>query len=108
MSPRKIVAKKSAKCPRHSLNSSRNKDANNAYIDYYKNVVINMERGVDLESLENTFILEVFKERTQTKLLNPSVMCMSASSRNSLQMHLRKMTISIFGSGGKNSSYLGS
>ena len=72
MSPRKIVAKKSAKCPRHSLNSSRNKDANNAYIDYYKNVVINMERGVDLESLENTFILEVFKERTQTKLLNPS------------------------------------
>ena len=72
MSPRKIVVKKSAKCPCHSLNSSRNKDANNAYIDYYKNVVINMERGVDLESLENTFILEVFKERTQTKLLNPS------------------------------------
>jgi len=31
-----------------------------------------MERGVDLESLENTFIPEVFKERTWTKLLNPS------------------------------------
>ena len=30
-----------------------------------------MERSVDIESLRNTFILEVFKERTWTKLLNP-------------------------------------
>ena len=51
---------------------SKNEDANNIYIDYYKNAVIIMERGVDLESLENTFILKVFKERTRTKLLNPS------------------------------------
>ena len=72
MSPRKIVAKKSAKRPHHSPDSFRNEDANNAYIDYYKNFVITMERGVDLESLENTFIPEVFKERTWTKLLNPS------------------------------------
>ena len=30
-----------------------------------------MERVVQLESLEGTFIPEVFKERTWTKLLNP-------------------------------------
>ena len=30
-----------------------------------------MERVVQLESLEDTFIPEVFKERTWTKLLNP-------------------------------------
>ena len=30
-----------------------------------------MERVVHLESLEGTFIPEVFKERTWTKLLNP-------------------------------------
>ena len=29
-----------------------------------------MERTVELESLEGTFILDVFKERTWTKLLN--------------------------------------
>ena len=31
-----------------------------------------LERTVKLESLQHTFILEVFKERTWTKLLNPS------------------------------------
>ena len=31
-----------------------------------------MERVVQMETLENTSILEVFKERTWTKLLNPS------------------------------------
>ena len=31
-----------------------------------------VEKGVDLESLESTFILKVFRERTWTKLLNPS------------------------------------
>ena len=30
-----------------------------------------MERVVNLETLEDTFIPEVFKERTWTKLLNP-------------------------------------
>ena len=68
MSPCKTVAKR----PCHSPDSFKNEDAYNVYIDYYKNAVIIMERGVDLESLENTFILEVFKERTWTKLLNPS------------------------------------
>ena len=34
--------------------------------------MIMVEKGVDLESLESTFILKVFRERTWTKLLNPS------------------------------------
>ena len=43
-----------------------------AYNDCYKRAMIIMERVVRMESLENTSIPEVFKERTQTKLLNPS------------------------------------
>ena len=31
-----------------------------------------MERVVNMQTLEDTFILKVFKERTWTKLLNPS------------------------------------
>ena len=41
------------------------------YNDCYKDRTIIMERVVQLESLEVTFIPEVFKERTWTKLLNP-------------------------------------
>ena len=72
MSPCKSFAKKLAKRPHHSPDSFSNDDANNAYIDHYKNVSIIMEKGVDTKSSENTFILEVNKERTWTKLLNPS------------------------------------
>ena len=72
MSHCKSFAKKSAKRPRHFLDSFRNDDANNAYINHYKNASIIMEGGVDTKSLKNTFIREVFKERTWTKLLNPS------------------------------------
>ena len=43
-----------------------------AYNDYYKRVTIIMERVVQMETLENTSIPEVLKERTWTKLLNPS------------------------------------
>ena len=43
-----------------------------AYNDFYKRAPIIMEMVVAMETLENTFILEVFKERTWTKLLNPS------------------------------------
>ena len=43
-----------------------------AYNDCYKRVTITMERVVRMETLENTAIPEVFKERTWTKLLNPS------------------------------------
>ena len=42
-----------------------------AYNNYYKRALIIMERVVAMETIENTFIPEVFKERTQTKLLNP-------------------------------------
>ena len=71
MSPRKSVAKKSANRPRFSLDSFRNDDANMADIDHYKNTSIVLERIVDIESLKDTFIPKVFKQRTWTKLLNP-------------------------------------
>ena len=41
-----------------------------AYNNHYKKASITLERIVDLESLEGTFILEVFKEWTWTNLLN--------------------------------------
>lgn len=41
------------------------------YNDCYNKATIIMERVVQLESLQDTFIPEVFKERTWTKLLNP-------------------------------------
>ncbi|KAK9997880.1 hypothetical protein SO802_017483 [Lithocarpus litseifolius] len=72
MSPRKSATKKSAKHSHHSPNSFRNNNANIAYFDHYKNASIVMERSVDIRSLEHTFILEVFKERTWNKLLKPS------------------------------------
>ena len=43
-----------------------------AYNDFYKKATIIMERVVRMETLENTIILEIFKERAWTKLLNPS------------------------------------
>ena len=43
-----------------------------AYNDCYKKAVIIMERVVRMETLENTSIPEVFKERTWKKLLNTS------------------------------------
>ena len=44
-----------------------------AYNDHYKRALIVLKRTVDIESLWNTFIPEVFRERTWTKLLNPMV-----------------------------------
>ena len=43
MSPRKLATKKSAKRPHHSPDSFRNKDANNAYFNHYKNATIIMD-----------------------------------------------------------------
>ena len=43
-----------------------------AYNDFYKKAPIIMERVVNIQTLEDTFILEVLKERTWTKLLNSS------------------------------------
>ena len=42
-----------------------------AFNNHYKRAPIILERTVDLESLEGTFIPKVFKERTWAKLLNP-------------------------------------
>ncbi len=42
-----------------------------AYNDYHKKASIIMERVIAMETFENTFIPEVFEERTWTKLLNP-------------------------------------
>ena len=42
------------------------------YNDCYKDNMIIMEKVVQMESLEDTFIPEVFKDQTWTKLLNPS------------------------------------
>ena len=44
-----------------------------AYNDQYKRAPIILERTVELKSLEGTFILDMFKERIWTKLLNPMV-----------------------------------
>ena len=73
MSPTKHSAsKKSSKCPHTDSENFRTIEANMAYNNYYKRATIIMERVVRMETPENTFIPEVFKERTWTKLLNPS------------------------------------
>ena len=71
MSPGKSTAKKTTKHPCYSPDSFRSNDANVAYINHYKNASIVLERSVGIESLKDTFIPKVFKERTWTKLLNP-------------------------------------
>ena len=73
MAPTKHVATKkpSSKCARTDSDHFKSANADMKYNDCYKGVTIIMERVVHLESLEGTFIPEVFKERTWTKLLNP-------------------------------------
>ena len=72
MSPlKKSATKKSSKRPHTSSDAFQDDDANMAYNNYYKRVPIILERIVELKSLKHTFILEVFKERIWTKLLNP-------------------------------------
>ena len=72
MSPTKNVAtKKSSKRARTDSDHFKSVEAAMKYNDYYKDKTIIMERVVHLETLEDTFIPEVFKERTWTKLLNP-------------------------------------
>ena len=73
MSPTKHSAsKKSSKRSCTNSNNFKSIEADMAYNDCYKQATIIMERVVRLETLENTSIPEVFKERTWTKLLNPS------------------------------------
>ena len=72
MSPTKHSAtKKSSKCACTDSDSFKSVEADLAYNDCYKKATIIMERVMKLDTLKDTCILEMFKERTWTKLLNP-------------------------------------
>ena len=72
MAPTKHAAtKKSSKRVRIDSDNFKSAEVDIKYNDCYKDKTIIMERVVQLESLKGTFIPEVFKERTWTKLLNP-------------------------------------
>ena len=77
---------KSSKHQRTSSDAFQSDDVDIAYNKYYKWAPIIMERTVELESLEHTFIPKVFKEKMWTKLLNPMEMSMPKSLGNSLPM----------------------
>ncbi|XP_065620917.1 uncharacterized protein LOC136063861 [Quercus suber] len=66
MSPTKHAAtkKSSSKCARTDSDHFKSAEADMKYNDCYKDKMIIMEKVVQLESLEGTFILEVFKDRT--------------------------------------------
>ena len=74
MSPTKHVAprRSSSKHARTDSDNFRSAEADMKYNDCYKDKKIIMERIIQMESLQDTFIPEVFKDRTWTKLLNPS------------------------------------
>ena len=73
MSPTKHSAfKKSSKCACTDSDNFKFVEADMAYNNCYKRAMIIMERVVKLETLKDTCIPEVFKERMWTKLLNPS------------------------------------
>ena len=73
MAPTNYAATKkpSSKSAHTDSDNFRSAEANMKYNDCYKDKTILMERVVQLEPLEGTFIPEVFNERTWTKLLNP-------------------------------------
>ena len=66
-----LAFKKSSKRPCTDSENFRTIETDMAYNNCYKRATINMERVVRIENLENASILEVFEERTWTKLLNP-------------------------------------
>ena len=72
MAPTKHATPKrsSSKCARTDSNNFKSAEANMKYNDCYKRATIIMESVAKLEILKDTLILEVFKERTWTKLLN--------------------------------------
>ena len=73
MSPTKdSTSKKSSKHPCPNSKNFRTIAADMAYNDYYKRATAIIEKVVRMETLKNTSIPEVFKERTWTKFLNPS------------------------------------
>ena len=73
MSPTKHSASKkpTSKCACTDSDNFKSMEADLKYNDCYKRATIIMERVVKLETLKDTFIPEVFKERTWKKLLNP-------------------------------------
>ena len=73
MSPTKHSTSKkpTSKRARTDSENFKSMEADLKYNDCYKRATIIMERVVKLETLEETFIPEVFNERTWTKLLNP-------------------------------------
>ena len=73
MSPRKNTAKKPFRWERYKEDCFRDRDAFEAFSEYYKDVVIIVEREVDLRSLEGTFILDVLRGYTWASLLIGSV-----------------------------------
>ena len=66
------TTKKETKRPWTDSKNFRTIEVDMNYNDCYKSATIIMERVVKMETLEDTFIPEVFKERTWTKLLNSS------------------------------------
>ena len=72
MSPTKHLASKKPTLTRACIDSDNFKSMEaDLYNDYYKRATIIMERVVKLDTLEDTCILAMFRERTWTKLLNP-------------------------------------
>ena len=73
MAPTKHAAPKRSSSKRActDFDNFKSVEADMKYNDCYKSATIIMERVVKLETFENTFILEMFKERTWTRLLNP-------------------------------------
>ena len=70
MSPcKKTTAKKPLKHQRYEEHRFRNRDAFEAFKEFYKEVVIIVEREVDLKSLECTFIPDMFRDRSWAFLL---------------------------------------
>ena len=73
MSPTKHSAsKKSSKRLCTDFDNFISANADMAYNDWYKEATINTERVVKLNTLEDTFIPDMFKERTWMKLLTLS------------------------------------
>ena len=72
MAPTKHATPKrsSSKCACTDSDNFKSVEADMKYNDCYKRATIIMERVVKLETFEDTFIPEMFKERTWTRLLN--------------------------------------
>ena len=72
ISPTKHPASKkpTSKCARTNFDNFKSIEADLKYNDYYKRATIIMERVVKLDTLEDTCIPTVFRERTWKKLLN--------------------------------------